>query len=260
MKEALARALAEARRPIRLDLLPLPPGLSIAVLSPHPDDFDCIAVTLRRLRDGGHRLSVAVLSGGASGVEDRYASPPTPACKAALRRAEQEASCRLFGLPEDALSFLPLAEDAEGEPADTPGNRDLVAGWLGSGHDLAFLPHGHDAKGGHRNVYALFRGVAAARRLSTAAILNRDPKTLALRIDAYTPYGAEDAAWKARLLRLHDSQQQRNLNTRGRGFDERILDMDRRSAAGLGAAEAYAEAFEVEFTRDGEFQPLELLR
>jgi hypothetical protein len=110
------------RRPQRLDHLAWPAGLAVAVLGPHPDDFDCIAVTLRHLHQRGARVAVAVLSTGISGVEDADADPPTPAHKAALRRAEQQASCRQFGLPADALAFLPLAEDGEGEPADTPGN------------------------------------------------------------------------------------------------------------------------------------------
>jgi len=261
MFDAVASALAAAARPLRLDRLPLPSGLSVAMLSPHPDDFDCVAVSLSRLRDSGHRISVAVLSGGASGVEDSFVSPPTPERKAAARRAEQEASCRLFGLPAGALTFLPLAEDADGEPADSAGNLGLLAAWLRElKPSLAFLPHGHDQKGGHRNVYALFRKAVAAERMAVAAFLNRDPKTIALRLDAFTPYAEETAAWKRRLLLLHDSQHQRNLHTRGSGFDERILGMDRDSAIQLRAGAAYTEAFEVEIHRSGKFQPLELSR
>jgi hypothetical protein len=80
-----------------------------------------------------------------------------------------------------------------------------------------------------------------------AAFLNRDPKTLSCRVDACTRYGEEDARWKARPLRCHDSQQQRNLNTRGRRFDERILEHDRRNAAECGGA-PNAEVFEIEIT------------
>jgi hypothetical protein len=46
------------------------------------------------------------------------------------------------------------------------------------------------------------------------------------------------------LLRLHRSQHQRNLNTRGQGFDERVLIVNRRTGRGLNAE--YAEAFELE--------------
>jgi hypothetical protein len=67
-----------------------------------------------------------------------------------------------------------------------------------------------------------------------------------LRPDIYTAFGEEDAQWKAQLLRFHDSQQQRNLNTRGHGFDQRILDTNRQIARELGLQAPYAEAFEVE--------------
>jgi len=73
-----------------------------------------------------------------------------------------------------------------------------------------------------------------------------DPKTIRLRTDIYLPFGEEAAGWKASLLRCHRSQQQRNLNTRGHGFDERILQVNRRIAQDLGLAELYAEAFELE--------------
>lgn len=244
------------RRPARLDQLAWPAGLAVAVLGPHPDDFDCIALTLRHLHQHGARLAVAVLSTGISGVEDADAHPPTPAHKAALRRAEQQASCRQFGLPADALSFLPLAEDADGEPADTAANAAQVGDFLVAHRpDLVFLPHGHDQKGGHRNVYALFRAALAARGLSGTALLNRDPKTLALRLDAGLPYDDDAAAWKAGLLRCHDTQQQRNLRHRGRGFDARILETDQRSAAELGWAAAGAEAFELELHHRGRVIP-----
>jgi LmbE family N-acetylglucosaminyl deacetylase len=246
------------RRPQRLDHQAWPAGLAVAVLGPHPDDFDCIAVTLRHLHQRGARVAVAVLSTGISGVEDADADPPTPAHKAALRRAEQQASCRQFGLPADALAFLPLAEDGEGEPADTPGNAALVGAYLAARPpDLVFLPHGHDQKGGHRQVYALFRAAVAAHGLSVTALLNRDPKTVDLRLDAGLPYDAAAAEWKAGLLRTHATQQRRNLRHRGRGFDARILDMDQRSAADLGWADegAGAEVFELEIHRAGRALP-----
>jgi LmbE family N-acetylglucosaminyl deacetylase len=243
----IARVLGDAIRPLRLDHLPWPAGLTALVLGPHPDDFDCIAATLRHLHDRGVRVEVAVLSTGISGVEDADAHPPTPARKAALRRAEQAESVRLFGLPPDRLNFLPLDEDTAGEPDDTAANAGRV-GELLTRHrpDLVFLPHGHDQKGGHRNVYALYRAARAAVGLNPVALLNRDPKTIALRLDAGLPYDAAAAAWKARLLRCHATQQQRNLRSRGSGFDERILAMDRRSAADLGWDAPYAEAFELE--------------
>ncbi len=224
-----------------------PQGLRVAVLGPHPDDFDEAAVTLKLLQSNGATISVAVLSGSAIGVEDSYCAPEQ---KAETRREEQRRSCRLFGLPDDELFFLPLEEDAAGEPADNEHNQLIIGDWLAPRMpDLIFLPHGHDQKGGHRNVYSLMRAVVAGRRLNLIAMLNRDPKTVSLRIDAFTPYDETTAAWKASLLRCHDTQQQRNLNTRGYGFDDRILGMDRKNAAELKIAEPFAELFEVEIHR-----------
>ncbi len=240
-------ALRTAARPLRLDQLAWPAGLPVAVLGPHPDDFDCVAVTLRGLHAAGARIEVAVLSTGVSGVEDEDADPPTPAGKAAQRRAEQAESVRRFGLARERLHFLPLEEDAEGEPADTPANVARLVDFLRPLQPaLVFLPHGHDQKGGHRNVYALYRAARRAAGLTAVALLNRDPKTIALRLDAATPYEAAAAEWKAGLLRCHVTQQRRNLRRRGRGFDERILETDARSARELGWSAPYAEAFEVE--------------
>lgn len=238
------RAALQITRPVVLDRLAVPAALRVAVLGPHPDDFDVVAVTLRHLARHGAAIELAVLSTGISGVEDAYC--PVEA-KAETRRREQRASCRLFGLPETAIHFLPLAEDADGEPADTDENAELLASWLSPRRpDLVFLPHGHDQKGGHRNVYALFRRVSRIHGLTPLALLNRDPKTISFRADACMPYGVEIAAWKASLLRCHDSQQQRNLRTRGSGFDERILGMDRTSARELKLMAEFAEVFEVE--------------
>ena len=79
-----------------------------------------------------------------------------------------------------------------------------------------------------------------------AALLFRDPKTTGIRTDLYTDFGDDEAAWKAELLRFHDTQHQRNLNTRGHGLDDRILAVNRTIADELGLEEPYAEAFEVE--------------
>ena len=64
-------------------------------------------------------------------------------------------------------------------------------------------------------------------------------------------FGDADAEWKARLLRLHASQHDRNLRSRGVGFDERILALNRKCAEALGLGEPYAEAFELACYEDG---------
>ena len=66
-----------------------------------------------------------------------------------------------------------------------------------------------------------------------------------MRHDVYTPFDEGVAEWKAELLRFHDSQHQRNLNTRGHGFDERVLGANREIAKELNLDAPYAEVFDV---------------
>jgi LmbE family N-acetylglucosaminyl deacetylase/phosphatidylglycerophosphate synthase len=251
---------AEDRRPGSIHL---PDATPVLVLAPHPDDFDAIGVTLRRLHEQGHAIHLAVATSGASGVEDADCSPPTVEAKAALRTGEQRASCRFFGLPEERLRFLRLVEDDRGHPVVSDANVGAVRALLAEVRPAAvFLPHGHDTSVGHQRVYALLRAAASEMLRSQAAtdgaaqglhwpspitvFLNRDPKTIAMRYDVATPFGEELAAWKATLLRFHQSQHLRNLRRRGHGFDERLLAMNRDSAVVCGVGEPYAEVFEVE--------------
>jgi len=218
-------------------------GLVVAVIGPHPDDFDAVAVTLRRLRDAGAAIHAFVCH-TASGVEDGFCSPPTPAVKQWLREQEQRDSLRFFGLPDDCVTFLDLERNAadDGQPFDHEANARMLSGAiLPVRPDLLVLPHGNDTNSGHRNIHAMVGRMTAKDGFPMTAWLIRDPKTVSMRIDLYTPFGEDEAAWKAEMLRFHRSQHRRNLNTRGRGFDDRILDVNR--AIALDAP--FAEAFEV---------------
>jgi LmbE family N-acetylglucosaminyl deacetylase len=222
-------------------------ALSIAVLAPHPDDFDAIAVTLRHFHARGDVLHLAVLTTGASGVEQGYAGATTDQAKGALREQEQLASCAFFGLPPERISFLRLPPDAGGNPELNEGNYATVRDWLlPRKPQLVFMPHGNDSNVTHQRTYALFRHVAEQEQLALWAVLNQDAKTKLMRHDLYTPFDAGTSSWKAELLRLHASQHQRNLNTRGHGFDERVLAVNRNTAKSLGLSSEYAEAFELE--------------
>jgi len=234
-------------RPADLSVVSVPRDLKVAVLAPHPDDFDAIAVTMGLLRDNGNQIHLAVVTSGWSGVEDSFASPPTPERKAQIRREEQRASCKMFGLPDDRLEFLPLAEDDKAHQLDNPANQEIFDDYLRRiAPDLVFLPHGHDPNLAHHRTYVMMHRYALLSGRIAAAFLNRDPKTIEMRIDAFTPFNEDAARWKARLLRLHLSQHQRNLNTRGHGFDHRILNVNRLEAQELPGCLPYAEAFEVE--------------
>lgn len=237
----------DAGRPLLLNKLTLPAPLTLCVLAPHPDDFDAIGVTLRFFHERGDVIHVAVLTTGASGVEDGFGSADNDAQKAALREEEQKASCRFFGLLEERLSFLRLPlEDKSETPTSTLAYTTLSAYLRARQPDLVFMPHGNDSNAAHRRSYELLRAVAQHEHLELWAGLNRDAKTIAMRHDLVTAFTEEEANWKARMLRLHTSQQQRNLNTRGHGFDERVLQINRDSAQGLSLDATYAEIFEME--------------
>ncbi|HWU97970.1 MAG TPA: PIG-L family deacetylase [Oxalicibacterium sp.] len=232
-------------RPLDLNTLSLPGPLTIVVLAPHPDDFDAIGVTLRHFHLRGDAIHLAVLTTGASGVEDGHAGAVTPEQKAALREGEQTASCTFFGLPLDRLSFLRLPADEKGNPRLDDANHARIRDYLAVRKpDLVFMPHGNDSNVTHQRTYALFRAVALAEKWSLWAVLNKDAKTVTMRTDLFTSFNEDDAAWKAELLRLHQSQHQRNLNTRGSGFDERVLAINRKDGATVNAQ--YAEFFELE--------------
>jgi len=214
------------------------------VLAPHPDDFDIVAVTLRRLEKEGAELFLEVLTGGASGVEDVFAA--TWEEKTTAREAEQLAACRLFGLEEVRIRFHRLAEDEEGHMIENRENEDRVRAILDRvGADGVILPHGSDSNADHRRTFRIFDDWAREQRRPVLALLVRDPKTLGMRLDLVTPFGEEEVEWKAEMLRCHASQHERNLRSRGHGLDERILRVNRGVAEEAGIGEEFAEGFEV---------------
>ena len=77
--------------------------------------------------------------------------------------------------------------------------------------------------------------------------------------ESYVGFGDEMAAWKVRLLRFHRSQQQRNLNQRGYGLDERILKTNRQSAEACSMRAPYVEVFELELFGASELADILLL-
>ena len=227
----------------------IPSSLRVLVLAPHPDDFDAIGLTLRLFSENGNPIDVAVVRTG-GGVDDSYSPGATPAAKARLREREQRISLRLFGLPDERVTFFDLDNDANDQPVDLPVNRDRLSTFvLAKRPDIVLLPHGNDTNSGHRAMYSMFRHIAEQVDYPLAGFLNRDPKTIRMRVDLYTAFSREEAEWKACLLRCHDSQHQRNLNTRGYGFDDRILNMNRQIARELSLDAEHAEAFELEFYR-----------
>ena len=224
-----------------------PPQLRLLVLGPHPDDVDAIAVTLRLLADNGNALHAGVVRTG-SGVLDTYGFGLTLEKKADIREREQRDSLRFFGLPDADLTFLTLDNDEdEGQLCETPKNLSTLKTFVNAhAPDILFIPHGNDTNSAHRALFAMVHKIAQGLSRPLTLLLIRDPKTVAMRTDLYVPFGQEQAAWKATLLRFHDTQHQRNLATRGHGFDDRILEGNRQIARKLSLAVPYAEAFERE--------------
>ena len=227
---------------------PLPSARRIAVLAPHPDDFDVIGLTLRLFQRASATITLGVLTSGASGVEDAFKADPD--AKRRVREREQESSCAFFGLPREQLHFLRFAEDAHGHLDVSSANRSRLADFLDACQpELVFLPHGNDPNLAHQRTFAMVADALSRRRAPVTMWLNRDPKTIAMREDVYVLFDAEAAEWKRTLLRHHASQQARNLRTRGHGFDERILRGNAETARSAGHPGAFAEAFELRAPR-----------
>ena len=119
------------------------------------------------------------------------------------------------------------------------------------------MPIGKDINPTHAWVYQVFRKWAKDQTLKTKkpiiALYNEDPKTIEIRKDLFVLFGEKDVDWKGRLLRIHDSQQQRSIHSRRMGFDERILSMNHLSwkrlheISTLAVSSArYTEVFEIE--------------
>ena len=227
----------------------------VALIAPHPDDFDILAATMALFAEhpGGCDIRVCVLSCG-SGVEDSFCTEtrgvePTPQAIRKIRRGEQQAGCNFFEekYPGSVtLKFLELEESGapdyayatRGQTLLTPVNFDAFALYLSEvDPDVVMLPAVYETlpaaepspmPGGPGNAghYRCGKLVEEALRRSgrpTALLQHGDPKTVSMRHDLFTPYDAETREWKAEMLRLHESQHVRNLETRGVGFDSRIL-------------------------------------
>ena len=233
-----------------LQALAISKAITTLVLAPHPDDFDAIGVTMRFFKQNGNLLHLAVATTGAGGVEDTFCSPPTSEMKTEIREQEQTASCRFFGLPEANLMFLRLLENKNGQLLKNETNISRVYKLISRLQPtIVFLPHWNDTNLTHQHVYAIFQQAARKVNYPLVAFLNRDPKTIQMRYDIYMEFGEKEALWKGELLRFHRSQQQRNLNQRGYGMDDRILQMDRESAKSCLLDMPYAEVFELELYR-----------
>lgn len=240
----------------------LPEGGKVLVLGPHPDDPECTAVTCRRLMHSGCDIWYSIISTSPSGVEDDYAkkwgrdsSIALDKKKSEIRRMEQASAARMFGLTPERLAFLGIEETKERNSLEDltrmKEHLESVA------PDIVIMPSGNDSNQTHAWVQRVFREcaqcIALKKKNPVVALYNEDPKTIAMRHDLFVLFGEESADWKRALLRVHASQQQRNIHSRGIGFDERILNMNylrynrlREGSQASGGSAKYAEVFEIE--------------
>jgi LmbE family N-acetylglucosaminyl deacetylase len=239
--------IATGSPPVPFEALDIPNTWTVVVMAPHPDDFDAIACSLNLLHQRGNAVFVEVLTSGASGVEDSFCAPSTKEAKESIREQEQRDSAVLFGLRPERVRFLHLLEGMDGSPLDNAENARTVFDSLQKIRpDLIFMPHAHDSNAGHRRCYRMVKQAVAKLGISGFLFLNEDPKTITIVPSVFTGFGKEEADTKGGMLLCHRSQQQRNLNTRGHGFDERILNFNRSIATRLGIRTEFAEAFEIE--------------
>ena len=240
-------ALLPLGRTVVLNRSALPSDLRVLALAPHPDDFDAVGVTMRWLRDNGNPLAVVVLTGGASGVEDGYRGVRTAEDKVRIRAAEQRASCSFFGLAERDLHFVRLEEDATGHCLESDDNRRQIETVLREHRPgLVCLPHGNDTNADHQRIFRMTQHTLPTLPWRPELLLACDPKTIAMTPTVFTVFDEDMAHWKRELLRFHDTQQQRNLHSRGHGLDDRILAVNQRIASERPELRApYAEAFEI---------------
>jgi len=240
----------------------LPLSGKVLVLGPHPDDPESVAITCRLLRHSGCDISYAIASLSPSGVEDEFAQRKRNRGftsllekKCTIRRKEQTQSAEMFGLIPDRLAFLGIEEDKE---LDSPKNLTRIRDHLESVEpDIVIMPIGKDSNQTHAWVYQAFRKCAKEVTLKTekpiVALYNEDPKTIEIRKDLFVLFDEKGAVWKRALLKIHDSQQERNIRSRGMGFDERILGMNHLSwthlvetSTPVAPSANYAEVFEIE--------------
>ena len=245
--EKLKDIFTKGSPPQICDKLKLPEGINVLVLAPHPDDFDAIGITLKKFQECGSQISLAVISGAASGVEDSFMVDYPGKTKAEVREKEQIESGLFFGLARDNISFLHLREDENGDPIEDTGNFQLIKNHIVKiNPDIIFLPHGNDTNQGHVRTYRMCSDSIGEIGNPAMLFLNRDPKTIEMKNDLYIVFDKKEAAWKAELLIHHQSQHQRNLNNRKHGFDERVLAVNREIAKELTGSYEYAEVFEIE--------------
>jgi len=178
--------------------------------------------------------------------------------KIEIRRREQKQSAQLVGIASERLTFLEIKKSGNENLLDTSENRLKIRSYLEFlMPDIIITPAGKDTNQTHVWVCSIMR--QCIRDLSVnsgkpmVALYNEDPKTTEIRTDLFVLFGEKSALWKKSLLKIHDSQQQRNISRQQKGFDERILRVNLEGYEKLLqftplaiGKDRYAEVFEIE--------------
>ncbi len=218
----------------------IPNGLRVLALAPHSDDFDINAITLKYFQQGGATIKLDVFSLD-NGVDADF-EPQTP--PAEIRKREQLASLSFFDLDVEAVTFVDTVCDQTGQTVYHPQNMQTITDSIEAfAPDVILTPHPNDSNSAHQSVVKMLYEVKVKRDI--IVMHNHDPKTFEMKPNAFMPFDSEQARWKAKLLRHHESQHSRNLKTRGYGFEDRILNVSREIAKKYKLNCEYTELFEV---------------
>ena len=254
----------------RSGLKPSPPsGARVLILGPHPDDPESSAVTIRLLMDSGCEIFYAIACMSPEGVDDEYAdrrhdmdSLSLGDRKIEIRRLEQKQSAQMLGIASNRLTFLDIEKSENKNSLDTDENRLKIRSHLEFLlPDIVITPAGKDTNQTHVWVCKIIRQCVRDLSINSGkpivALYNEDPKTTEIRRDLFVLFSENSALWKKFLLRIHDSQQQRNISRQQKGFDERILRVNLEGYEKLlqltpfaVGKDRYAEVFEIEIFND----------
>jgi len=224
---------------------PIPSGMNVLVLAPHPDDYDAIAITMKLLQQCDNRIFVRVLGTGWNRVEDEICDPATPEAKAALQRQEFHESCRRFELNEDDVAFLDMKEDSSGYIRKHPFNIELLKKAITEiKPQLIFMPHWNDTSNDRRLAATLAWDALDELGLSTPLLHFYTPKTRTMYRHFYTVFSRSEADWKAGQLQCHRSIQQHYMAHYGIGFVDKIIQLNYDAGRDIGK-DKYAEVFEM---------------
>lgn len=133
-------------------------GATVMVVAPHPDDetLGCGA-TIARLRAGGVRVRLVIVTDGRSSTSSDLLSPQD---LAGVRRTEAQKAAQALGIPETDIVFL-AHPDRQAQARQARIEQDIAAQiWLCS-PTLLLVPYGYDEHEDHRAVAAAVEALRA---------------------------------------------------------------------------------------------------